>query len=1110
MASSSTHDRPEAFDLLIVTDATSSMGAFLLALSRSLPEIIRISALTDAFQRIGIIAYRDYCDRELLEWSGWCHPSPTFPPPKNVKGSRFFTSPPKKLVSQSELLSFAQRLDAIGGGDYPEAAKTGLAMAHEVMRHEATTIMLLYADAPPHFSTSGGEQRLGEIQALRVKGTYGGFGPQFVDWAVAARTLAAQEGGKKARVYPILSSDENALVAPFAYLATVTGGRCFSLPSGNTKTPISELTIGILLTWMGAPATKSLSTTQYRAARFKTPKNLLKLTTEKDLDGRVVFAPFSTVAMSGEYAMSLKDVTISSLDTVVRARNDAVTDFSKRYVADPAYREFVVAQLRDIISQQVTAMSVNPVFGTLWRTVCNDRENSARDELISLFGLSVERLSSGDSDEKTRMKLWLEASYDYAGEITAMVEAVPEEERFPCVYLDPTQDYGVVGNDSDDEETNKPLNEFTRNELLEIGRSCDFRILRRLGKVLTRLSFVDRAEDLPHHIKCADEKLVPRIPLALSKEGHKFQFWRVLLHVVLSGTMLARRPAALLAALSLRMGIRPLRDAADEELISYREQWNTLEIPETWNLGCLGLLLDADDEHTQRVSEGDGASQHGDGTSPILLKKDRRLFKTLVDYKMLELNMKTTLTARVGWTPVKAKASLGPLVTCRGCNFPRSVTIMGPNGKCGMCSSMTHCQCPVCAEAEDHKERLVNNVSAEDSENTLGTWVECSAKDCRAQYVVYNPAALNVRAKCYYCRHGAKYKPGDAPFVECTQCLNRMIYPHEYRPDKFEAGNWRCSHCTSGVETIVDSEVVVETLASENGTEWLLRNDDKGLQEPFNGRSLFYAASHCDLDNIDKKVHVLPRDDARLTWHGKTIQNSADVIASLRRWVLSRRTEAGQCALCFTTKGKSSLQLACGRRGCHQSICEGCRNGWFGLNAAGQLLNIAALSCPFCRRMPAPSAVARYGLTRLGNARVAVQEAGEWVYAWCGDCGFAKRFVERVCARAVPTDVRGWTCDACRENRERERLRVIEMRLGRLRALEEAARLGVRKTEEMKWIKECPKCRVMTEKMGGCDHISCPCGAHWCYACGKEVSPSVIYTHMSSAHGGLWGGDFED
>lgn len=119
-------------DLLIIVDATASMSRYLAALNHSLPQIISVSALTGCFSRIGLLAYRDYCDSNLLKWSGWLNPS---------LGSD---------AGQPDLLAAAKSLEADGGGDYPEATKTALAKAYQEMRPDAKTIVLVYTDAPPH------------------------------------------------------------------------------------------------------------------------------------------------------------------------------------------------------------------------------------------------------------------------------------------------------------------------------------------------------------------------------------------------------------------------------------------------------------------------------------------------------------------------------------------------------------------------------------------------------------------------------------------------------------------------------------------------------------------------------------------------------------------------------------------------------------------------------------------------------------------------------------------------------------------------------------------------------------------------------------------------
>jgi hypothetical protein len=58
-------------------------------------------------------------------------------------------------------------------------------------------------------------------------------------------------------------------------------------------------------------------------------------------------------------------------------------------------------------------------------------------------------------------------------------------------------------------------------------------------------------------------------------------------------------------------------------------------------------------------------------------------------------------------------------------------------------------------------------------------------------------------------------------------------------------------------------------------------------------------------------------------------------------------------------------------------------------------------------------------------------------------------------------------------------------------------------------VKQCPSCKTPTQKTAGCDHLQCTCGAHWCWACGKEFDSQEIYNHMSRVHGGYYaGGDY--
>jgi hypothetical protein len=1094
----------EVYDLLILVDATYSMGSYLKSLQTSLPQIIRISTLTDCFSRIGMLAYRDYCDKELLDWSGWLAPSEV-----------------SEDGSAKDLVAKAKTLSPKGGGDGPEATKTGLARAYQLMRADATTIILLFTDAPPHtFSNGSFKDRSSnhgaEQDALSNKASYGGLGPMFSDWVSATNML--HSGTKRAQVFSILQTNMRFEEAGYYhYLSAMTGGACFSLTKTESAT-ISEVTVNILLSWMGAEKPGSTREAELPAylSRYKDEEGMKSLKSEKDLNGTKFFFTSSVSSYDRVLPANEKDrvkkgalnitktQALSDIMKYLPRKKTPVLNFTKRYATDAEYKQLAVKQLKKIINEDVSAMSLNPVFGSLWRAVCNDRDNSARDELVKDFGSKVDTIK--DVEEKARMRTWLDESYDFTAEVMDTINSVPQSERFPCVCLDPTLSFT---READGDEEARPITTFSRDELLEIGRSCDYRILRRLGKVMSQLTFINSAAEMPTHIAAAPESEVPRIPMALAQAKYKRKFWKILLHIVVPGTMLAARPAALLAALSLKLGVQPLFNAAVEEITPWKDRWNNIEIPETWNAGCLLLLLSADEAYRKRLElekgmdnlaldvsinrrphspclderptkrirldyslltpckENKSAVSKDNG---LLLSADRRLFDLLVSYKLLESNLNTDLEACIGWSPSKTVVALGPNVICTSCKFPRSVTIMGKDGKCGHC---------LWTQYASEKERVSDtnaNVSYTDNSHTPATWVECHSNICRAQYVVYQVARLNVTPKCHYCRNGV----GNAPVLECSKCLNRVIYPEAYRPKDLKEKDFECYACASGRKTVVTVETTAAKLAVENGTGWLVRN--KGaLGKPFNKTSVFQIVKTAGTKDLCEKVELFPISETlNLTINGKLVRNLPQIIISLESWVTRRQTEQGMCSLCCSSMRKDNLLRACGRSGCDQRIDNKCLKGWYGLNAPGRIINTAALACAFCRRAPSAKTLSKYGMGihAVGNLQKAVDEKGEWIYAWCQTCGHAKQYMERVCAGGAPAELSNWSCEACRDYKGDKN------------------------------VKKCPGCGTWTEKLAGCDHITCiipGCGAHWCFYCGKKQTATTIYAHMQKEHGGYYG-----
>ncbi|KAH6618268.1 hypothetical protein B0J18DRAFT_483568 [Chaetomium sp. MPI-SDFR-AT-0129] len=1149
-------------DLLILTDATSSMGQFLRSLTASLPDIIRISATTGCFARIGVMAYRDYDGAaNVTEWSGWCSTSPDTPTDTTTTNDETGQVPGEKeehLITQPALLSFVHNLRPLGGADWPEATRTGLARAYTVMRASAQTVIVLYADAPPHSRLQGGLWQM-EQTHLRMEDTFGGEGRRFADWVSVGGVLGGtgssnqEERTKKAQVFCIIQRGEYQdlpATSMFTYLSTRTRGACLALP--NRPQPsgegIAKLTIGVLLAWMGVGEEQGDKLEDTRVAEriaFVDEAGMDRVKSEEDRERGV--GKYMLVENELDAKKVLRDnlrftrVSLAELGGVLPCRRDPpVQDFAKRYREDEGYKRLVVAQLGEIVDADVAAISLNPVFGALWRTVCGDRLNPARDELVIRFGQKVAEL--GDDGVRERMKKWLADSYDWAAEIREMVNAVSEAERFPCVLLDPTLDFSRSkdekrDDDDDDDDDNdddekKDSIKFTRDELLEISRSCDARVLRRLGRVLTRLTYVTTAKDLPAHIAATSQDQVPLIPMALARPEHQRKFWKVLLHTVLPGTMLAARPAALLAALSIRMGIKPLEEVAHTELVAWRRNWNTLDIPETWNSNCLGLLLEADKKHRDESATKVTAEQ------TILLDDDRKLFQALVDYRLLEMNLDAELPVVVGWTPQKSKAPIGPLVVCSSCQRPRSVTIMGPNNVCGLC-----------IDPYDQQEQAVLHTSAaQDTSDTLIAWSECSVRTCLAQYVVYRPDALRVRAKCYYCRQVGKVSQNDpsyaarttAPCVTCTKCRNRVIWPTAYRPADLDESVYQCPACSGGnITTIVTEETTARALAAENGTAFLLRNENNTIPAPLTNRSLFHTISTMRPDPADRttlfpaNITILPSlsssetQTLSLTHNTKPLHTPLTTLIPLQTALSTNRIHTSTCTLCLTripNPSNTNLHPACGRppkpspshsnsrsrsTACPSLVCTPCLRTWYtSPHAPGRLLNPASLQCPFCRRQPTRKALARLGgagrqLRGVEGLREVLEESGEWVYAWCaGPCGSAKRYVERVCGGLFGgQEVEGWWCGECRA-----RVAAVNANAAAYAGGGGTEGRGRGDRDRPLVVRDCPGCGVTTEKMYGCDHVLCVCGMHWCFGCGEMGADSAgeVYKHMSEVHR-TWG-----
>jgi hypothetical protein len=508
--------RPKVHDLMIVFDAITTGQGGVAALKEAIPDIINFVALADCFERIGVLAYRNYSSNNVIQWSGWCSPFST-----------------TGCVSQDDILNFVQALEL------PEdskdnshgASKAALAKAYQEMRPDANaTIILLYTCAPPMFDQTSGHYNL---EQMSLKDGYGGTGYLFRDWVTGAHTLAGNLLSIKRAVvlsFGFGSRDYNSDWSPYLFLSTMTGGD-FYLTTKIGRV-ISRLTIGLLLIWIRADGSIDIPESfkiAYKHGTALTQK--LQTVSEANIEG-----------LCGEHSTSFYWVNnlnqTSTLDegrSCLRARYDGVSTDTGHFISsgsssiytssnlainyidgDEGYKRSVLKQLDRIIDTKMSVIAIHPLYGPLWRAVCSDQtdnNNNMKKSLLKKFGAHLNLIT--DVRDKKQTQAWLEESYNVFHEINDAILTIPSEHQFPLIYADPGSIYL---------QPNQDDAALTRAQLLDIGRSCDKDILRRLGNVLIRMHYVEQERKMPAKIKNTWPCLTPRIPLKLASTeyGHKF------------------------------------------------------------------------------------------------------------------------------------------------------------------------------------------------------------------------------------------------------------------------------------------------------------------------------------------------------------------------------------------------------------------------------------------------------------------------------------------------------------------------------------------------------------------------------------------------------------
>lgn len=205
--------------------------------------------------------------------------------------------------------------------------------------------------------------------------------------------------------------------------------------------------------------------------------------------------------------------------------------------------------------------------------------------------------------------------------------------------------------------------------------------------------------------------------------------------------------------------------------------------------------------------------------------------------------------------------------------------------------------------------------------------------------------------------------------------------------------------------------------------------------------------------------------------------------------------ECGTCMEELTTEEETAFLT------CHHIFCRSCWSEYLSLkiNEEGQKAGLVTCMAHKCRTPVDEAHVARLVSQETYNKymRFLLDDyiKGNSKLTWCPLPGCEKCIsIKSEVRGAVKCDRGEWWCFTCKEPSHQPA--TCEM----VKAWKKKC---TDDSETYNWLsfntKDCPSCKKVTEKNGGCNHISCVCGAHWCWMCNGVFDSRSVYQHSCNA-----------
>ena len=421
--------------------------------------------------------------------------------------------------------------------------------------------------------------------------------------------------------------------------------------------------------------------------------------------------------------------------------------------------------------------------------------------------------------------------------------------------------------------------------------------------------------------------------------------------------------------------------------------------------------------------------------------------------------------------PSDETKALGPedvlLWPCPRCEVPRPPSNFGGKGteQCAICD---FCDTPA-----------GKKIKAKEYHGNNRFW-KATCDLCKHNYYLTKGPTQNWKdgstpkdRRCWYCQHGKKNTHHGC---SCSKCGQMTVFP----PASCKPGDIvDCKKCSSVTRRVAVKE--------------LLRNNPIVLPSfGFTPETLEFVLRHPKLPDLFGHETLFPNktDNFKcpIRHGGYQVSNADEVLLELtKRFKEGVQTE---CDLCCGTNGE--FMSLCGHEQCEATVCRNCATLSYTGPSKGNVVTVGKLTCPYCRLPPSYATLKTLRVDWYHAAKNGTQDRGCYT-AWCVNCDVFQPSVAKACAAEPPNFDGAFSCQECRDN--------------------------VMKDAPKSPAKLCAECGVAIDRWVGCNHVTCPCGAHNCWLCFELQEDENVhlttsfptaaecYHHLEQDHNGAIFGD---